>query len=474
MTSVAPAPFNRADASFVLRSSDLVDFRVHKEILSIASPAFEGMLTIPQPSQNSPNLPAETTPTPILSLPEDSQTLDGLFRLIYPTERKRLTTVEAIGKVLEASIKYGIDSAATQMTSLLKRFSRTHPVLTYIVACKLELEEVARLAAVRALELRRRPLGLSQSESTIWVEDMSQISAASYFNLVKFLSNETSGRERAQIRFVRHPSPHPPIVPSLSTPQLDIGPWASVPPDIIIRSIDGSEFPAHKQMLSMASPVLATQIQTSINDGDHLPVLTLAEEGALLMRLIPFCYPVPDTHLGDIDSMAALLDVAAKYEIKRVAESARARFMLLDSLRQSPIRAYFLAIRFNWFVEARLAAALHVLYRGSPLCPEADEYVSEMRFAPARVYENLRVYRERCLTSLRGAILRTPAHGMFTENNKLTISSTILKELVKVKPNLSQCRGKRKLIALSRKRLRLLVTQQRRLRILNCASFWST
>ncbi|KAI0698249.1 hypothetical protein BC835DRAFT_1466668 [Cytidiella melzeri] len=47
---IAGDPFNLPTADVVFRTSDHVDFHVHKLILSIASPFFTGMFSLPQPS----------------------------------------------------------------------------------------------------------------------------------------------------------------------------------------------------------------------------------------------------------------------------------------------------------------------------------------------------------------------------------------------------------------------------------------
>jgi len=44
---MAPYDFNAPDADTVLRSSDGEEFRVHRIILSLASPVFQGMFTLP-------------------------------------------------------------------------------------------------------------------------------------------------------------------------------------------------------------------------------------------------------------------------------------------------------------------------------------------------------------------------------------------------------------------------------------------
>ncbi|EIW58566.1 uncharacterized protein TRAVEDRAFT_84885, partial [Trametes versicolor FP-101664 SS1] len=82
--------FPKPDADVIPRSSNGVEFRVHKAILSEASPVFESMLTPPQPSATPSNpsisgsqatAPAEL---PVVDMSDPSEVLDRLLRLCYP------------------------------------------------------------------------------------------------------------------------------------------------------------------------------------------------------------------------------------------------------------------------------------------------------------------------------------------------------------------------------------------------------
>ena len=46
----AQPPFDKLSADVILRSSDRVDFRVHRTILVEASPVFSDMFSLPQPT----------------------------------------------------------------------------------------------------------------------------------------------------------------------------------------------------------------------------------------------------------------------------------------------------------------------------------------------------------------------------------------------------------------------------------------
>jgi len=71
---------NSPTADIILRSGGpkVVEFRAHRVILSIASPVFETMFSLPQPG-------AEKS-LPVCDLSEDANTLEVLLRLIYPVE----------------------------------------------------------------------------------------------------------------------------------------------------------------------------------------------------------------------------------------------------------------------------------------------------------------------------------------------------------------------------------------------------
>jgi hypothetical protein len=70
------------DANIIIRSSDLVYFRLHKSVLALVSPFFEDLLSLPQPSDG------ETVDgLPVVQLSEDSELLNSLVSIIYPVRR---------------------------------------------------------------------------------------------------------------------------------------------------------------------------------------------------------------------------------------------------------------------------------------------------------------------------------------------------------------------------------------------------
>jgi hypothetical protein len=74
-----PEPFDIPDANLIVRSSDLVDFRVHKPVLAMASPFFNDLLSLPQPSDSE-----IVDGLPVVQLSESSELLNSLISILYP------------------------------------------------------------------------------------------------------------------------------------------------------------------------------------------------------------------------------------------------------------------------------------------------------------------------------------------------------------------------------------------------------
>ncbi|EJF65438.1 hypothetical protein DICSQDRAFT_39144, partial [Dichomitus squalens LYAD-421 SS1] len=140
--------FDDADADFIFRSSDDVDFRVYKVILPKASSVFRTMLDLPQLPSSNPN---STDESHVVKLTEDAKTLQHVFRLCYPTEHPNITPFDDIHAVLEAARKYEIKCITTNLRWSLARIIPKGPLRMYAVAYMLQLEDVARDAAKELL-----------------------------------------------------------------------------------------------------------------------------------------------------------------------------------------------------------------------------------------------------------------------------------------------------------------------------------
>jgi hypothetical protein len=71
--------FDAPDANLIVRSSNFVDFRVHKPVLAMASSVFKDLFSLPQPPDSESD-----DDFPVVKLPEDSELLHSLFSIIYP------------------------------------------------------------------------------------------------------------------------------------------------------------------------------------------------------------------------------------------------------------------------------------------------------------------------------------------------------------------------------------------------------
>ena len=73
-----PETLDISDTNLILRSSDLVDFRLHKPVLAMASVHFKDLLSHPQSSDS------ETVDGfPVIQLSEDSELLNCLVSMLY-------------------------------------------------------------------------------------------------------------------------------------------------------------------------------------------------------------------------------------------------------------------------------------------------------------------------------------------------------------------------------------------------------
>jgi hypothetical protein len=79
-TTTSPSEtFDVSDADLIIRSSDFVDFQVHKLLLSMASPFFKDLLSLPQPSDSK-----TVDGLHVVQLLEDSELLNSLLSMLYP------------------------------------------------------------------------------------------------------------------------------------------------------------------------------------------------------------------------------------------------------------------------------------------------------------------------------------------------------------------------------------------------------
>ncbi|KZT07311.1 uncharacterized protein LAESUDRAFT_713772 [Laetiporus sulphureus 93-53] len=382
----APSPFNNAAADTILRSSDLIDFRVHSVILIEASPFFKRRL-----SQVGDTVATDGRPVVILS--EDSTTLNNLLRFCYPVIDPVLEDLKDVQLVLEASIKYEMDQAKFLAIEALRSFSEREPLRVWAMACHFQLEDEARVAAKHTLN---RPI-LDNMPPEMKMEG---VFAGAFFRLLEYRRQD--GRVDDTFTFLnRASSPakndqtkEPIASTSVSETAMDQffdHPYA----DLVCRSSDGTDFRAHRIVLSMASLVIRDMIDKATQAGTEaavpvgLPVLRLDIPGRILALLLKLCYPLekPEELIDDMTIVETLLQATVQYGMDRVGESVKAAWRKLAS--PEPLRAYLLSAQSPIQYLAREAASRTMRYAHLH-----KEYTKQMEQAAAECYYRLIRYRD--------------------------------------------------------------------------------
>jgi hypothetical protein len=104
------------NADIILRSSDSVDFHVHKSVLVASSPFFRDMFSLPQ----SPN-DAGDDALPVVDLSEDAETLNSLVSMLYPVVREIPHYSNDILTLLTAATKYDMDAVQSFIRAEVSR-----------------------------------------------------------------------------------------------------------------------------------------------------------------------------------------------------------------------------------------------------------------------------------------------------------------------------------------------------------------
>ncbi|KZP24486.1 hypothetical protein FIBSPDRAFT_784810 [Athelia psychrophila] len=150
----ATAPFDDPKADIILRSSDNVDFRCHKLLLSMASTFFEGMFSLPQPLSEGDH--AKKDGLHVVPMEERALVLETILRLCHPSSIRHppIMELDDIKSTFDAARKYIMEEAEEVLRSRLVSapFLEKKPLRVYVIACALKLASEARIAAAATLE----------------------------------------------------------------------------------------------------------------------------------------------------------------------------------------------------------------------------------------------------------------------------------------------------------------------------------
>ena len=178
-TAVIPVStdFCADDADVIIRAAGTLDFRAHKSILSLVSPFFKDMFTLPQPPSDTP----ETLPH--VDVQESPKTWENLLRTIYPTvPNPTIETLDDLQSLLFAARVYEMESVIEVHKKAFEKraFIEGDPLHLFSIACACGLEDQATYVA-RNAEL----LGVTRRFDS---SNMRGLTIDAYGRLVSFLA----------------------------------------------------------------------------------------------------------------------------------------------------------------------------------------------------------------------------------------------------------------------------------------------
>ncbi|KAF9016569.1 hypothetical protein BDZ89DRAFT_400901 [Hymenopellis radicata] len=158
--------FNSADADVVLASCDGARFAVHKCILSLASPFFKDMFSLPQPSSGS-SVPKDVD----IECTESKAVLCALLHFMYPVPNPQIASLDELVPLIEAAQKFRLEYLHDELRAMLidERFGfvKKAPLRVYAIATRFPKGHASggeRPAAVQCSRLRDHDSGVTRVE----------------------------------------------------------------------------------------------------------------------------------------------------------------------------------------------------------------------------------------------------------------------------------------------------------------------
>ncbi|KAH9053908.1 hypothetical protein EDB87DRAFT_145754 [Lactarius vividus] len=123
--SSVPLCLDMPDASLIVRSSDQVNFRVHKSVLAMSSSYFKHV-----PSSRRPPYGKLVEGLPVIQMSEDAGILNSLISLLYPIPTVIPGSYERVFALLAACQKYGMESTQFYIRTEIEFGTFPGPVAT--------------------------------------------------------------------------------------------------------------------------------------------------------------------------------------------------------------------------------------------------------------------------------------------------------------------------------------------------------
>jgi len=144
---MAPYDFDSSGTDAILRSSDGKELRVHQLILSLSSPVFQGMFSLPQPIDASSGIPS-------VDVPEPFDILQPFLQYLYPRSPPRVTDISMWEALYAIADKYAAEVITDPLRDMLvPQFLETSPLRVYALASRWGFEEEAKIASTRTLTI---------------------------------------------------------------------------------------------------------------------------------------------------------------------------------------------------------------------------------------------------------------------------------------------------------------------------------
>ena len=135
--------FSGPDGDIILRAhgSPNRDFRVHKLVLSLASPVFRDMFSIPQPKSR------EGADIDVVDVTDPPRALELIIRFIYPFPPPDIKSLDLLVEALFIADKYHIEGARAGLRVRLTNFINEAPLRVYAIASRFGFDEEAEAAS---------------------------------------------------------------------------------------------------------------------------------------------------------------------------------------------------------------------------------------------------------------------------------------------------------------------------------------
>ncbi|KAH9058208.1 hypothetical protein EDB87DRAFT_1564258 [Lactarius vividus] len=163
-----PECLDIGEADIIVRTSDLVDFLVHKLVLASSSSVFRDMFTLPNPSNDK-----TTDVLPVVDISEDAELVRSLITFLYPIPSELPASYDKTLALLAAAQKYEMDAVQSSIRAEVARgpsptLGGAQVFRVYAIASssglRPEMEMAARLTLDRPMTLDRLGIELRSFE----------------------------------------------------------------------------------------------------------------------------------------------------------------------------------------------------------------------------------------------------------------------------------------------------------------------